>query len=207
MEVGGEWNFAFMRTKNKKMINKQMIKLLVFTEIFFFLSLIMAYVYMVYYGDTRSGHEIQSLHISTTGIFTFILLSSSFTFYIAEKNFLKGNIQQLKFWLVITLILGAIFLCGQGNEYYRLINEQISLGASVFGTNFFTLTGFHGFHVFVGLVLISILITMSMLGDFNDKKSNVIQTIGIYWHFVDAVWIIVFTVIYVLPKFMDFKTA
>ena len=77
-------------------MNKTMIKMLVFTEVFFFLSLIMAYVYMVYYGDTRSAAEIKSLHISTTGFFTFILLSSSFTFYIAEKKYLKGNVKQLK---------------------------------------------------------------------------------------------------------------
>jgi heme/copper-type cytochrome/quinol oxidase subunit 3 len=195
-----EWN-----VKNWEM-NKTMIKMLVFTEIFFFMSLIMAYVYMVYYGDTRSANELQSLHISTTGIFTLVLISSSFTFYIAERNFLKGNIRQLKIWLVITLILGFIFLYGQGSEYYRLINEQITLGASVFGTNFFTLTGFHGFHVFVGLILISVLITMAVLGDFGDSNSTVIQTVGIYWHFVDAVWIVVFTVVYVLPKFMEIKT-
>jgi heme/copper-type cytochrome/quinol oxidase subunit 3 len=187
-------------------MNKTMIKMLVFTEVFFFMSLIMAYIYMVYYGDTRSTGELTSLHISTTGVFTLVLLSSSLTFYIAERNFLKGNIAQLKTWLVITLILGGIFLIGQGSEYYRLINEQITLGASVFGTNFFTLTGFHGFHVFVGLILISILITMAFLGDFADKNSTVIQTIGIYWHFVDVVWIFVFTIVYVLPRFMDFKT-
>jgi heme/copper-type cytochrome/quinol oxidase subunit 3 len=187
-------------------MNKTMIKMLVFTEVFFFLSLIMAYVYMVYYGDTRSSGELNALHISTTGIFTVVLLSSSLTFYIAERNYEKGNIAGLKTWLIITVILGAVFLIGQGNEYYRLINEQISLGASVFGTNFFTLTGFHGFHVFVGLILISVLITMSFLGDFSNPKSTVIQTIGIYWHFVDAVWIVVFTVVYVLPRFMDFKT-
>jgi heme/copper-type cytochrome/quinol oxidase subunit 3 len=186
-------------------MNKTMIKMLLFTEIFFFLSLIMAYVYMVYYGDTRSTSEIQSLHISTTGIFTLILLASSFTFYLAERNYLKGNIQQLKFWLVVTMILGAVFLFGQGNEYYHLITEQITLGASVFGTNFFTLTGFHGFHVFVGLILMAILLTMTMLGDFNGNRSTVIQTVGIYWHFVDAVWIVVFTVVYVLPRFMDIK--
>jgi len=176
-----------------------MIKMLVFTEVFFFLSLIMAYVYMVYYGDTRSTKELQALHISTTSLFTLVLLGSSLTFYIAERNYLKGNIKQLKTWLIITIILGAIFLVGQGNEYYRLINEQITLGASIFGTNFFTLTGFHGFHVFVGLILISILLTMAFLGDFKDKNSTVIQTIGIYWHFVDAVWIVVFTIVYVLP--------
>jgi heme/copper-type cytochrome/quinol oxidase subunit 3 len=182
-----------------------MIKALVFTEIFFFVSLIMAYVYMVYYGDTRSTNELSLLHISTTSIFTLVLLGSSLTFYIAEKNYTKGNIRQLKLWLGMTIALGIIFLYGQGGEYYRLINEQITLGASVFGTNFFTLTGFHGFHVFVGIILISILLTMAILGDFKDKNSTVIQTIGIYWHFVDAVWVVVFTVVYVLPKFMHFK--
>ena len=186
-------------------MNKTMIKMLVFTEIFFFMSLIMAYVYMVYYSGTRNGHELGFLHISTTGLFTLALLSSSLTFYIAEKNYEKGNIRNLKIWLTITFILGAIFLFGQGSEYYRLINEQITLGASVFGTNFFTLTGFHGFHVFVGLVLICILITMAILGDFSNPQSTVIQTIGFYWHFVDAVWIVVFIIVYVLPRFMDIK--
>src|SRR5450432_2897295 len=187
------------------MLNKMMIKMLVITEIFFFMSLIMAYVYMVYYGDTRSVNEWHALNISTTSVFTLVLLCSSLTFYIAERNFKKGNIKQLKIWLIITLMLGAVFLYGQGSEYFRLINEQITLGASVFGTNFFTLTGFHGFHVFVGLILISILIIMTMLGDFSDKNSTVIQTVGIYWHFVDSVWIVVFTVVYVLPGFMDLK--
>ena len=180
--------------------------MLVFTEAFFFLSLIMSYVYMVYYGQGRSANEIHALHVSTTGLFTLILFSSSFTFYIAERNYAKGNIRQLKIWLMITAVLGAVFLYGQGSEYYRLINEQITLGASVFGTNFFTLTGFHGFHVFVGLILISILITMSFLGDFDNGNSTVIQTFGIYWHFVDAVWLIVFTIVYLLPSFMDIRT-
>jgi len=182
-----------------------MIKMLVFTEIFFFMSLIMSYVYMVYYGNARSTNELNALHISTTGIFTLVLITSSFTFYIAERNFLKGNIPQLKCWLSVTILLGIIFLLGQGSEYYRLINEQITLGASVFGSNFFTLTGFHGFHVFVGLILISVLLTMTILGDFNNKESTVIQTVGIYWHFVDIVWIIVFIVIYVLPGFLTLK--
>ena len=103
------------------------------------------------------------------------------------------------------MILGATILFGQGNEYYHLIREQITVGASVFGTNFFTLTGFHGFHVFVGLVLLSILLTMTLLGDFNSNESTVIQTVGIYWHFVDAVWIVVFTVVYVSAPVYGFE--
>jgi heme/copper-type cytochrome/quinol oxidase subunit 3 len=166
----------------------------------------MSYIYMVYYGSSRSTNELNALHISTTGVFTLVLVSSSFTFYIAERNYLKGNIKQLKIWLGITILLGLIFLYGQGSEYYRLINEQITLGASVFGSNFFTLTGFHGFHVFVGLILISVLLTMTVLGDFDKGNSTVIQTVGIYWHFVDIVWIIVFIVIYVLPGFLTLKT-
>ena len=182
-----------------------MIKMLLFTEAFFFLSLIMSYVYMVYYGKTRSTNELNALHIATTGIFTLALISSSFTFYFAERNYLKGKIGQLKIWFIITILLGIVFLIGQGSEYYRLINEQITLGASVFGSNFFTLTGFHGFHVFVGLILISVLLTMTILGDFNNRNSTVIQTVGFYWHFVDVVWIVVFIVIYVLPGFMELK--
>jgi heme/copper-type cytochrome/quinol oxidase subunit 3 len=104
---------------------------------------------------------------------------------------------------MITVLLGAIFLVGQGKEYWRLINDHVTIGNSVFGTSFYTLTGFHGFHVFVGLIILSILLSLIFLGDFNKHPSNVISTVGIYWHFVDAVWIVVFTVVYVLPHFTN----
>ncbi len=177
-----------------------MMKLVVGTEAMFFVSLIMAFVYMAY-NSGFEPYEVSKLDIKTTGIFTLFLFSSSFTFWLAEKKYKKGNIKSLKIWLVTTILLGAIFLFGQGEEYIRLINENITLSGSVFGTSFYALTGFHGLHVFIGLIILSIILIMTMIGDFNNSSSNVITTVGIYWHFVDIVWIFVFTVVYVLPYF------
>lgn len=183
-------------------MNKTMMKLVVGTEAMFFICLILAFVYMAYNAGFEP-HEMKALDIKTTGIFTVILIASSFTFLLAEKNYQKGKIRSLKFWLIVTILFGAIFLIGQGEEYWRLINDHITLSSSVFGTSFYALTGFHGFHVFAGIIILLIILTMVFLGDFNHPNSNVISTVGIYWHFVDIVWIAVFTVVYVLPLFTN----
>ena len=177
-----------------------MMKLVVGTEGMFFVALIMAFIYMAF-NSGFEPYEVSKLDIKTTGIFTIILFSSSFTFLIAEKKYKSGNIKSVKIWLIITILLGAIFLVGQGTEYVRLIHENITLSGSVFGTSFYALTGFHGLHVFIGLVILCIILTLAILGDFDNGSSNVISTVGIYWHFVDIVWAFVFTVVYVFPLF------
>lgn len=179
------------------------MKLVVGTEGMFFLCLILAFLYMAYNAGFEP-HEVSQLDIKKTGIFTLVLLCSSLTFWIADKSFRKGNLKNLKIWLIITIGLGIIFLIGQGEEYWRLIHDQVTLGGSVFGTSFYSLTGFHGFHVFAGLVLLSIILILAFLGDFQDSSSTVISTAGIYWHFVDAVWLVVFAVVYVLPLFTKY---
>lgn len=178
-----------------------MMKLVVGTEGMFFLSLIMAFVYLSFVSGFEPGQQ-QALDIKSTGIFSLFLFSSSGTFWMAEKNYNKGNIKNLKLWLCATILLGIVFLFGQGKEYFRLIQQQkITLSSSLFGTSFYTLTGFHGFHVFVGLIILCIVLVLSLLGDFNNnQKSTLIKTVGIYWHFVDIVWVFVFTVVYILPK-------
>lgn len=183
-------------------MNKTMMKLVVGTEAMFFICLILSFVYMAYNAGFEP-HEVQALDIKKTGIFTIILIASSFTFLIADHQFKKGNINRLKIWLAITILFGIIFLFGQGREYWRLIHEHITLSSSVFGTSFYALTGFHGFHVFVGLIILSIMLLLAFLGDFNKPSSNLISVAGIYWHFVDIVWIVVFTVVYVLPHFTN----
>ncbi len=183
-------------------MNKTMMKLVIGTEGMFFICLILSFVYMAFTAGFEP-HGLQALDIKKTGIFTIVLIASSFTFWMGDRNYKKGNIKNLKIWLMITVLLGAIFLVGQAKEYWRLINDHVTIGNSVFGTSFYTLTGFHGFHVFVGLIILSILLSLIFLGDFNKHPSNVISTVGIYWHFVDAVWIVVFTVVYVLPHFTN----
>jgi heme/copper-type cytochrome/quinol oxidase subunit 3 len=182
------------------MENKTMMKLLIGSEGFFFLCLIMAFIYLGY----NSGFErvdLEHLNIKTSGIFTIFLISSSFTLIIAERQYTAGKKAGLKIWLIITILLGGVFLVGQGLEYMNLIKSNITLESSVFGTSFFALTGFHGLHVFIGLIILSILLLLAFIGDFDRPGSSVIGTVAIYWHFVDIVWLFVFCVVYVLPLF------
>ena len=175
-----------------------MIKLVVGTEAMFFLALIMAYVYF----SLMPGfipHEVDHLDIRSTAIFSAFLFSSSFTFWQAELNFKKGKMTRLKGWLLLTLFLGLVFLVGQGTEYVRLLRENVSISSSSFGTSFFTLTGFHGLHVLAGLVVISVITALTFMGDYDRGTSSVFGTVGIYWHFVDIVWLFVFLIVYVFP--------
>lgn len=178
-----------------------MIKLVVGTEAMFFVSLIMAYVYFaVVPGHGYRPQQVHSLDIQTTGIFSLFLFSSSFTYWRAERNYERGRIKRLKFWLLFTMFLGIVFLLGQGREYISLLQRHISIGSSTFGTTFFTLTGFHGLHVFIGIIVIAIITLFTFLGDYNRPGSSVISTVGVYWHFVDIVWVFVFLIVYVLPR-------
>ena len=176
------------------------MKLFVASEAMFFLFLITAFVYYEY-SSGFNQQEIHSLDFTSTGIFTILLILSSGTYWLAERNYKKGQFRMLKIWLLITIILGISFLFGEGREYMHLFHEQITISKSVFGMNFFTLTGFHGLHVFIGLIVLSITLGLVLAGDFKSKPSSVIGSVAIYWHFVDIVWIVVFTIIYILPRF------
>ncbi|MVN22514.1 cytochrome c oxidase subunit 3 [Mucilaginibacter arboris] len=181
--------------------NKLMMKLVIGTEAMFFVSLIMAFVYFSF----GTGFKTQLLHhldIKTTGVFSIMLFSSSFTYWRAEVNYRKNDIKRLKFWLIFTLILGIIFLLGQAREYSKLLHENVSISSSSFGTSFFTLTGFHGLHVFIGLIVIGIITCLAFAGDYNNSASSIISTVGMYWHFVDIVWAFVFLLVYVTPHFI-----
>lgn len=177
---------------------KLMIKLIVGTEAMFFLALIMAYVYFSLLPGFASP-QANHLDIRSTTLFTALLLSSSFTFWRAETNYKKGKMTRLKVWLLLTLVLGLIFLIGQGTEYARLLKDNVSISSSLFGTSFFTLTGFHGLHVLAGLVVISIVTSLTFMGDYDRSSTSVFGTVGIYWHFVDVVWLFVFSIVYLLP--------
>ncbi len=173
------------------------MKLTIGSEAIFFICLIVAYLFFWKNGNFQK-QVAEHLHIKTTGLFTIVLLSSSFTFWRAEKNHLKQNIKGMKAWLIVTIVLGIIFLFGQGREYYNLIKENVLISKSEFGSAFYTLTGFHGLHVLIGLIILTIVLVLTMNGYLLNNKSTVISTVGIYWHFVDVVWIFVFTTIYVL---------
>lgn len=176
--------------------NATMIQTVIYTEAFFFLCLIMSFIYMACNSGFQPA-ELSRLDIRSAGVNTVVLIASSFTLHFAEQGYMRGRPGVLKGWLIVTIMLGAIFLAGQGTEYGRLIGDNITMNGSVFGASFFTLTGFHGLHVLVGLIILLILLVLAFLGD---EKSGIL-TIAPYWHFVDVVWIFVFTVVYVLPQF------
>jgi heme/copper-type cytochrome/quinol oxidase subunit 3 len=93
-------------------------------------------------------------------------------------------------------LLGAVFIIGQGREYLRIFHEGVMVNSNLFATTFFTLSGFHGLHVCVGVIALLILMGLAFAGDFKQGRIEAVKSIGLYWHFVDAVWLVVFSVIY-----------
>lgn len=168
------------------------------SEAFFFGVLIMAYIY--YRAWAASGpNASNSLDPATTAIFTALLLASSVTLWRAEKSVERRRRGQLLLWLLATVVLGAAFLFGQGREYLHLYSQNVTIGRNLFGTTFFTLTGVHGLHVLSGLVVLLVMLGLALAGDFKGPRAPGLEAISWYWHFVDAVWIVIFTVVYLLP--------
>jgi cytochrome c oxidase subunit 3 len=130
---------------------------------------------------------------------TFILLASSIPARIAGAGAAKGNRRQLLGGLLGTVVLGAIFLGGQVYEYTNLIAQNFTLQFKVFGSAFFTLTGFHGLHVTVGILFLLVVFFRALRGDFSPKQHFAVEAAEMYWHFVDLVWVVVFSTVYLVP--------
>ena len=144
--------------------------------------------------DEESAKVLVEL-IPTVIFNSFILIGSSFTYHFAENAVLKGKSPVP--WLLVTLGMGTYFLVGQVFEWSHLKHEGFWFNTpNLFCTNFFTTTGFHGFHVFVGLLLIIYVMIKGMLGHYTKENHISLQNIGYYWHFVDAIWIVVFALFY-----------
>jgi heme/copper-type cytochrome/quinol oxidase subunit 3 len=180
--------------------NKLGVLLFLLSEGTFFAFLIIAYVY--YHSISNTGAEAtRVLDPLKTGIYTVFLLSSSFTVWRAEKSLRRGSQSGFRMWLLVTIIFGAIFLVGQGIEYAHLYAEDVTVSRDIFGTSFFTLTGFHGFHVLLGLIALAIIFGLALSGDFAEKHSSAVEAVALYWHFVDWIWVVIFSVIYLWAVF------
>lgn len=176
--------------------NKLGMYLFLAGEVVFFGSFIFAYGYFRGRQAETGPTGADVLNIPLTGVFTVLLLSSSFTIWMAERNQRAGNRGGVALWLAATIALGAGFLIGQGFEWFEFFGDDITVRSGLFGTTFFTLTGFHGFHVFGGLVMLALLLGASLAGWLRDRHSSALETVSIYWHFVDIVWVAVFSVVY-----------
>ena len=175
-----------------------LVKFFIASEAFFFLALIVAYVYYRNISDVIAVTD-DYLDAQKTGLFTLALITSSGTLWWGRRSLRQGKPERLIVGLLVTIGLGAVFLYGQGREYAGLFQQEITIGSNIFGSAFFTLTGFHALHVLVGLLVLMIMLVRSLLGDFQGPQSGAITGTELYWHFVDGVWIMVFTVVYLIP--------
>jgi cytochrome c oxidase subunit 3 len=142
------------------------------------------------------GTEVELL---VPSINTIILVSSSFVIHMGDTAIKKGDVKGLRMWYIITAIMGAVFLGGQIYEY---MNLGYGLTTNVFSNCFYFMTGFHGLHVFVGLLLIlGVLWRSRRPGHYDAAKHTGVEMAEIYWHFVDIIWIVLFSLLYILTRF------
>ena len=169
------------------------------SEVAFFSTLLMAYIiYMGQSGVPPTPAEVLSLPL-VIGT-TICLLSSSLTIHLAEKALRASNRTGFALGWTLTIILGALFLAGTGKEWFDLITvHHLTISRNLFGTTFYTLVGFHALHVTVGLLLLMLMLSLFLRGRVGEKSLG-IELVSWYWHFVDGVWVVVFTVVYVLGR-------
>jgi cytochrome c oxidase subunit 3 len=174
------------------------IACLIAAEAAIFIIFVVAYIY--YIGKSLSGPlPAQVLELPILG--TICLLSSSYTVHFAVSALRKDNIRGCTLGLAGTVLLGTIFLLTTAREWYHLIHDiGLTIRTNLFGTTFYSLVGLHATHVVVGLIMLIIALALSMSGRVREKHAERLEVLSLYWHFVDAVWVVVFLVVYVLGR-------
>ena len=171
---------------------------LIFAESAVFTIFVVAYVY--YIGRSLSGptpREVLQLPVLNT----VFLLSSSLTIWMAERALVRRAMSVFNSWWGLTILLGFIFLLGTAREWHKLIKvDGLTISTNLFGTTYYSLVGLHATHVVVGLIMLLIVLIFSMMGRLHSKHTDRVETLALYWHFVDAVWVVVFTVVYVIGR-------
>ena len=167
------------------------------SECLFFGSLISAY--LLYRDRSVVGPYPRELYdIPFTSVSSFVLLMSSLSMVLALAAIQRGDLRQMRVWLLATSFLGLLFLSGQAFEFTQFYREGLSLHANMFGTTFFVLTGFHGAHVTVGVLILLSIVALSWRGHITEEHALNVELAGLYWHFVDIVWIVIFTLVYLI---------
>jgi cytochrome c oxidase subunit 3/cytochrome o ubiquinol oxidase subunit 3 len=171
---------------------------LILAEAAIFIIFVVAYVF--YIGKSLTGpmpHDVLTLPIFST----ICLLSSSFTVHQSVSALHAANRRMCTFWLGLTVLLGSIFLASTAHEWYDLIYyDGLTIKTNLFGTTFYSLVGLHATHVIVGLFMLSLALLFSLRGQLSDRHTERLEVLSLYWHFVDAVWVVVFLVVYVLGR-------
>lgn len=163
-----------------------------------FTIFVVAYVY--YIGKSLTPPTPQQ--VLDIPIFnTICLLSSSITIWLAERQIDRGKMRPFAAWWALTIALGAVFLAGTAVEWHKLIYvDGLTIRTNLFGTTFYSLVGLHATHVVVGLIGLLLILIFTLTGHVTERHSERIQVFALYWHFVDAVWVVVFTVVYIVGR-------
>jgi cytochrome c oxidase subunit 3/cytochrome o ubiquinol oxidase subunit 3 len=157
--------------------------------------------YFLYRGRSLVGPTPKQIYdIPYTSVSSFVLLMSSLTMVLALASIQRGDQRRLRVWLLATALLGMTFIGGQVYEFTSFVREGLTIKTNLFGSSFFVLTGFHGAHVTLGIVMLLSLANLSYRGKIPQEKSEIVEIAGLYWHFVDVVWIVIFTVVYLIPS-------
>ena len=156
--------------------------------------------YMLYRGRVSAGPTPDQIYnIPFTSVSSFVLLFSSLTMVLAVSAAKRHHDHHARLWLAVTALLGATFVGGQVYEFTEFYKEGLGFTTSLFGSSFYTLTGFHGVHVTVGIIMLMALRGMISRNKVVGQKDEVVELIGLYWHFVDIVWIVIFVLVYLIP--------
>jgi cytochrome c oxidase subunit 3/cytochrome o ubiquinol oxidase subunit 3 len=156
--------------------------------------------YLFYLGKSLTGPTPKEV-LEAPVFYTICLLSSSLTIHLAVRRLRQGNAFAFATCWFATIALGGAFLWGTASEWHRLICEKgLTIHTNLFGTTYYSLLGLHGFHVTVGLILLSIVMVLALLGFVKRQHAERLDVLSLYWHFVDTVWVVVFSVVYVIGR-------
>jgi len=171
---------------------------LIVAESAMFTIFVVAYLY--YLGKSISGPTPKQV-LEPPIFFTVCLLSSSLSMHLATRYLKRGkSVGFLAMWL-LTIVLGGLFLFGTGLEWHKLIYKYgLTISTNLFGTTYYSLVGLHAFHVTVGLLALILVLLLALAGKVRPEQSERVEVLSMYWHFVDVVWVVVFTVVYILGR-------
>ncbi|MGI9602309.1 MAG: cytochrome c oxidase subunit 3 [Acidimicrobiales bacterium] len=157
--------------------------------------------YLLYRDTTLDGPTAGEIFdIPFTSVSSFVLLMSSLTMVLSLSAITRGDHPRARLWLLTTALLGAVFIGGQVYEFNSFYREGLGYTTSPFSSAFFTLTGFHGVHVSLGIVMLMSLYISSVRGKLRTENAETVEIVGLYWHFVDVVWVLIFTVVYLTAR-------
>jgi len=168
------------------------------SEFLFFGAFLSAYI--LYIDRTNNGPGIEIFDIPFTSVSSFVLLMSSLTMVLAHNSHVRGDMRAMRLWVLATAGQGMVFLGGQVYEFTVFAREGLNLTQSPFASSFYFLAGFHGLHVFIGVLMLLGLYSLSLTGKVKAGQDVKTEMIGLYWHFVDIIWVILFTVVYLIPE-------